>query len=80
MDSGHTGNGSMDYVEACDEPVTVTPGRPVRPSKHLLSEDGSSGTNSPTYTESENFPDEQPEGVNPMMWWMLRTIQKMKPN
>ena len=76
MDSGHTGNGSMDYVEAGDEPVTETPSRPVRPSKRLLSEDGSSGTNSPTYTESETFPDDPPEGVHPMMWGMLRTIQK----
>ena len=66
----------MDYVEACDEPATETPSRPVRPSKRLLSEDGSSGTNSPTYTKSETFPDEPHGGVHPMIWWMLRTIQK----
>ena len=69
-------HGSMDYVEARDEPATETPSRPVRPSKRLLSEDGSSGTNSPTYTESETFPDEPHGSVHPMIWWMLRTIQK----
>ena len=73
-------NGSMDYVEAGKEAAVKTHTRPVRPTKRLLSEDGNSCYNILTDhdidSQAETFPDEQPEGVHPMIWGMLKLIRK----